>query len=262
MMKRMLSIAVALCGALVASAEQLSVKTPVLISGGTATVEISLGNEHADLVAFQMDLTLPEGVGIERNGSVLSSRFTDEEQVLTIGRLSDNTYRLTSASFSLTPISGTSGLLLTLRLTSTGNFVNGEATVNNILFSTATSQAVTASDVSFTINTIYTLTYILDGEIYATETLDYGAEIVPPVIPGLEDYVIWEDVPETMPASDVTIYGKARDIIDALCLPRFNDGFVVYDLNGRKVLNSYTSMARGYYIIRMSDGTVKKVMVK
>ena len=54
MMKRMLSIAVALCGALVASAEQLSVKSPVLVSDGIPTVEFSTGNEHADLVPFQI----------------------------------------------------------------------------------------------------------------------------------------------------------------------------------------------------------------
>ena len=52
---------------------------------------------------------------------------------------------------------------------------------------------------SFTINS-YTITYVLDGEIYTTETLEYGAKVIPPVISGLEDYTIWEDVPETMPA--------------------------------------------------------------
>ena len=54
MMKRMLSIAVALCGALVASAEQLSAKTHVLVSDGTTTVEISPGNDQAYLLSFQI----------------------------------------------------------------------------------------------------------------------------------------------------------------------------------------------------------------
>ena len=57
---------------------------------------------------------------------------------------------------------------------------------------------------------------MLDGEVYTTETLDYGAKILPPVISGLEDYTIWEDVPETMPAKDITIYGKAKEIIDGI----------------------------------------------
>ena len=268
MMKRMLSIAVALCGALVASAEQLSVKTPVLVSGGSAAVEISLDNEHADLVAFQMDLTLPEGVGIERSSSVLSSRIMDGEQVLTIGRLSGNTYRLTSASFSLTPISGASGTLLTLKLTSTADFVNGEASISNILFSTASSQAVVAPDISFAIKTLYTITYVLDGEIYTTDTLEYGAEIVPPVIPGLEEYTIWEDVPETMPASDITVYGKAKEIIDSLNEVKSEKyDNAVYDLSGGRVNSSFFTLhssfkKRGINIIRYSDGTTRKVIIK
>ena len=57
-----------------------------------------------NLVSFQMDLTLPEGVSINRAGCSLSSRFTDEDQELTIGKQSDNVYRLMSTSFSLTPI--------------------------------------------------------------------------------------------------------------------------------------------------------------
>ena len=261
----MLSIAVALCGVFAVSAEQLSVNTPVLVSGGSATVEISIENEHADLVAFQMDLTLPEGVGIERSGYMLSSRITDEEQMLTIGRLSGNTFRLTSASFSLTPISGTSGTLLTLKLISTTDFVNGEATISNILFSTATSQAVVAPDASFEIKTLYTLTYVLDGEVYTTETLEYGAKIVPPVIPGLEDYSIWEDVPETMPAKDITIYGRAREIVDGIgsiqnSKFKIQNGGEVYDLSGRKKDSSFKR--KGINIIRMKDRIVRKIIIK
>jgi M6 family metalloprotease-like protein len=87
----------------------------------------------------------------------------------------------------------------------------------------------------------YTITYVLDGEVYTTETLKYGATIVPPVISGLEDYTIWEDVPETMPAKDITIYGKAKEIIDGIDevknervkSKKYDDA--IYDLSGRKI---------------------------
>ena len=109
----------------------------------------------------------------------------------------------------------------------------------------------------FTINS-YTITYVLDGETYTTETLEYGAKIVPPVISGLEDYTIWEDVPETMPAKDITIYGKAKDIIDGLT-PMFSSGKgEVFDLNGRKL----SAPQKGINIIRMSDGTSRKVLIR
>ena len=113
----------------------------------------------------------------------------------------------------------------------------------------------------FTINS-YTITYVLDGEVYTTETLEYGAKIVPPVIPGLEDYSIWEDVPATMPAGDITIYGKAKDIIDSIEGPNPNPSLVergtIYDTSGRKL----PALQKGLNIIRMKDGTVKKVMIK
>ena len=110
---------------------------------------------------------------------------------------------------------------------------------------------------SFTINS-YTITYVLDGEVYLTETLEFGAKIVPPVIPYLEGYSIWEDVPETMPASEIIIYGKAKDIIDNLTPVFSKDERKVYDLNGRKL----SVPQKGINIIRMSDGTTRKVMIR
>jgi hypothetical protein len=107
----------------------------------------------------------------------------------------------------------------------------------------------------FTINS-YTITYVLDGEIYTTETLEYGAKVIPPVISGLEDYTIWEDVPETMPAKDITIYGKAKDIIDSLIPTLYSGKGEVFDLNGRKL----SAPQKGINIIRMSDGTIRKVI--
>ena len=105
----------------------------------------------------------------------------------------------------------------------------------------------------FTINS-YTITYVLDDEVYTTETLEYGAKVIPPVISGLEDYTIWESVPETMPANDITIYGKAKDIIDSLTPTLYSGKGEVFDLNGRKL----SATQKGLNIIRMSDGTVKK----
>ena len=70
-----------------------------------------------------------------------------------------------------------------------------------------------ANDVSihgtFFVNS-YTITYMVDGEVYHQESLEYGSAIVVPDAPTNGDYTFsgWGEVPETMPAHDVTITGS------------------------------------------------------
>ena len=61
---------------------------------------------------------------------------------------------------------------------------------------------------SFAINS-YTLTYMVDGDIYKTYELEYGASITAEAEPTKEGYTFsgWSEVPETMPAEDVTVTG-------------------------------------------------------
>lgn len=61
---------------------------------------------------------------------------------------------------------------------------------------------------SFTINS-YTLTYLLDGETYKTETLEYGTTITAIADPVEEGYTFsgWSEIPSTMPAKDVIVTG-------------------------------------------------------
>ena len=56
----------------------------------------------------------------------------------------------------------------------------------------------------------YTLTYIVDGEVYKTLTVDYGSEIIPEAEPTKEGYTFsgWSEIPATMPDHDVTITGS------------------------------------------------------
>ena len=62
---------------------------------------------------------------------------------------------------------------------------------------------------SFTANS-YTLTYVLDGETFKSETVVYGTTIVAPEAPAKEGYTFggWENLPEAMPAKDVTVTGS------------------------------------------------------
>ena len=56
----------------------------------------------------------------------------------------------------------------------------------------------------------YTLTYMVDGEVYATVSVGYNAVIPEMEEPTKEGHTFsgWENVPETMPAQDITIIGS------------------------------------------------------
>jgi hypothetical protein len=64
---------------------------------------------------------------------------------------------------------------------------------------------------SYTINK-YTLTYTVDGEIYKTFEIEYGAGITAEAEPAKEGHTFsgWSEVPETMPASDITVSGAFK----------------------------------------------------
>ena len=151
MKKYILSVLVCLLGLSHLQADNISVPDVTIEPGQSATVAISLNNTEANLVSFQMDLTLPEGISINKSGCSLSSRFTDEDQELTIGKQGTNVYRLTSTSFALIPITGTSGEIITLSLTASDNSEGGTATLSNIRFVTSESGKVVVSDASFSI---------------------------------------------------------------------------------------------------------------
>ena len=160
MKKNILSIAAFLFSMLSAYADNISVPDMNIVPGETATMGISLNNTATNLVSFQMDLTLPEGITINKASCSLSSRFTDEDQELTIGKQGDNVYRLTSTSFALTPISGTSGEIITLSLSASATSTGGTATLSNIRFVTSQSERIMLDDASFNI-TIGTLSPVI-----------------------------------------------------------------------------------------------------
>ena len=62
---------------------------------------------------------------------------------------------------------------------------------------------------SFSINS-YDLVYMIDGEEYKRVTLEFGSEIIPEEEPEKKGYTFsgWSEIPETMPAEDVTVTGS------------------------------------------------------
>ncbi|MCR4615360.1 MAG: InlB B-repeat-containing protein [Clostridiales bacterium] len=57
----------------------------------------------------------------------------------------------------------------------------------------------------------YKITYYVDGEQYAEDTYEYQQAVTPKPIPGTRtgyDFTGWTEIPETMPANNVSVYGN------------------------------------------------------
>ena len=110
---------------------------------------------------------------------------------------------------------------------------------------------------SFTVNS-YTVTFIFGDEVLTTESVDYGATIPLPESLDSERYTLleWLNVPETMPAHDITIYADFTDGMNAIYSKANNTEY--YQFNGVK----RSKMQRGLNIVKMKDGGTKKILVR
>ena len=110
---------------------------------------------------------------------------------------------------------------------------------------------------SFTINS-YKLTYMIDDIVYKETMYEYGATINPEPQPE-GDYATfeWKDLPQTMPSHDVVVYANyTSGIIEVLMTMQRN--IRIYSPNGKKL----DKLQKGFNIVVLDDGTVKKVVVK
>ena len=111
---------------------------------------------------------------------------------------------------------------------------------------------------TFSINS-YTLTYMIDEEVYKQVVYEYGASITPEPTPQ-GDYVSfeWVGVPETMPAHDVTVTAIYETGIAEIMMMVQQGQVRIYAPNGKRL----NKQQKGLNIVVMQDGTTKKVVVK
>ncbi len=105
----------------------------------------------------------------------------------------------------------------------------------------------------------YQLIYIVDGEVYKTLELEYGETITPEPNPSeKEGYTFsgWSEIPETMPAHDVTVYATYTSGIAEIIVAQGVRHIYGPDGKPRKELQ------KGLNIVLMCDGMTKKVLVK
>ena len=114
---------------------------------------------------------------------------------------------------------------------------------------------------SFTVNS-YAVTYMLDGEVYETFTVEYGAEIPAVDEPAKDGYTFsgWSEIPETMPAEDIVITGhftsEDGETTSAKLITDNKNDIVIYNIKGERILNT-ENLERGLYIINGKTVYVK-----
>lgn len=114
---------------------------------------------------------------------------------------------------------------------------------------------------SFTINS-YVITYMVDGEVFYQDTIEYNGSISLPTAPKKEGYIFvdWLDLPETMPSHDVTITANFT-VDDGVIGIELDDSYRVYDITG-KFLGEMTDedlklLKPGVYIVNNKKLRVK-----
>ena len=101
-------------------------------------------------------------------------------------------------------------------------------------------ETMPAKDVTVTgsfIANVYTITYVVDGETYKTVEVAFGEKITPEAIPAKEGYKFsgWSEMPETMPAKDVTVTGTFEIIIAINEIISSDKKVDVYNKNGIRI---------------------------
>ncbi len=157
MKKKILLLLTVLAGVLNAHADNgVAVGEATVPQGGSGIISIALNNEDYTFTAFTFKLTLPEGISfvLDEEGKptfTKGERFDDhgisssvDGQTATFGCL----------SLSSAPISGTSGVLLTVNVKGDVSLNVGtklDATLSELTFTTPGEQEVEFSDVAFDI---------------------------------------------------------------------------------------------------------------
>lgn len=126
--------------------------------GKNVSVGVTLINKATDLSAYQFDLTLPSGITLakDKNDNYLitkTSRYEDDEQVLQVTLLEDNTYRFICYSNESKKITGTSGALLNIIINVASTHTAGifEANIDNIVFTKTNGSQIKLNSAKFNI---------------------------------------------------------------------------------------------------------------
>ena len=143
----------------VLSDNTMSVHGVEVSPGESVSLCVELENEATNLMGWQCDIVLPEGLSLElkpngKPAATLGERFVATGHTISSSRLANGAYRFIVTSMDGETIPGRSGKLFTVTLKannalSTGTSLMGDVT--NIEFNTLDNQKVTFDDIAFSI---------------------------------------------------------------------------------------------------------------
>ena len=149
MRKKIIFLVMALMSlAYTSKAESVKINDFTVTQGETITVTLDFTNNRDDLIAFSIDLTLPEGL------TLVDAKATDRYPgKITVGQPDDNVYRICGLDAELAAITGTSGALLELTFKADDKIRPGtySGTISNVEFITSTRQYVRPAGSSFVV---------------------------------------------------------------------------------------------------------------
>ena len=141
------------------SVNALKVSDVSMTIGENQSLEIMLDNESTNLMGWQCDISLPEGLTLElkTNGkpvATLGDRFTKTGHTISSSCLANGDYRFIATSMDGEAISGTSGTLFSVTLKADASLTPGTkltATVKNIEFNTQDNRKISLEDFAFSV---------------------------------------------------------------------------------------------------------------
>ncbi len=149
MRKKIIFLVMALMSlAYTSKAESVKINDFTVTQGETITVTLDFTNNRDDLIAFSIDLTLPEGL------TLVDAKATDRYPgKITVGQPDDNVYRICGLDANLGAITGSSGALLELTFKAYDIMRPGtyDASISNVEFITSTRQYVRPAGSSFVV---------------------------------------------------------------------------------------------------------------
>ena len=109
----------------VSAEDKVTIKDFSISAGETKDVSITLDND-VTYAAFQFDLYLPEGISVTEYNA--DKNRVPEGTTLEMNKLEDGSYRFIAAAMDLQEINGTSGSIITIKVTASETLESGNLT--------------------------------------------------------------------------------------------------------------------------------------
>jgi uncharacterized Zn-binding protein involved in type VI secretion len=140
----------------------LKVQDVQVESGKSVTLNIELNNNTTNLMGWQCDINLPEGLTLEmkaagKPAATLGDRFSTTEHKISSSCLANGDYRFIATSMDGEAIPSTSGILFTVTLNADASLTVGTTLtgmIKNIEFNTQDNQKLTFGDVAFSVTVL------------------------------------------------------------------------------------------------------------